>query len=46
MNNTDKGFRVFAVLVIGVLIAIALINLYQAKMAAPIAKTMSPTTCV
>jgi cell division protease FtsH len=41
MNKTDKGFRLFAVLVIGVLIAIAAINLYQAKMAAPVAKTIS-----
>jgi cell division protease FtsH len=41
MNNTDKGFRVFAGLVIGVLIAIALINLYQAKVAAPGAKTIT-----
>jgi cell division protease FtsH len=41
MNNTDKGFRVFAGLVIGVLIAIALINIYQAKAAGAGAKTIS-----
>jgi cell division protease FtsH len=41
MNKIDKGFRVFAIFVIAVLLVVAFINLYQAKLAGPGAKTIS-----
>jgi cell division protease FtsH len=41
MNKIDKGFRLFAIIVIAVLLAVAFINLYQARLAGPGAKTIS-----
>ena len=41
MDSNDKGFRIFAACVIAALVGIALVNLYQAQGAGPIAKTVS-----
>ncbi len=41
MNLSDKHFRIFAICVIAALVAVALVNLYQAKRAAPIARILS-----
>jgi cell division protease FtsH len=41
MNRIDKGFRLFAIFVIAVLLVIAFINLYQARLAGPGAKTIN-----
>jgi cell division protease FtsH len=41
MTNTDKGFRIFAILVIAALLAVAMVNLYQAKMSGPSVKPIS-----
>jgi cell division protease FtsH len=41
MNKIDKGFRIFAVLAIAVLLVVAFVNLYQARLAGPAAKTIS-----
>ena len=41
MNRIDKGFRVFAFFAIAALLVVAFINLYQAKLAGPPAKTIN-----
>jgi cell division protease FtsH len=41
MNRIDKGFRVFAFFAIAALLVVASINLYQAKLAGPPAKTIN-----
>ncbi len=41
MKLSDKHFRIFALCVIAGLVVIALVNLYQAKQAAPSAKILS-----
>jgi cell division protease FtsH len=41
MELNDKRFRIFALCVIGALLVIALVNLYQARMSAPAVKLIS-----